>query len=116
MQYTTRASEAPCRHCRRPLIYAWDDGVLVRADALALDPVVASALREAGRRVYALTEGRNLVYEPSERAGTLRLVSTRHAEHECRRPPAPPRRPAEQLTMFDVQSVRPPAHRIGGMR
>lgn len=89
--YSTTASEAPCQHCRRPLIYAWDEGLRVRVDALALDEVVATALREAGRRVYVLTDGRNLVHETAERAGTLRLVRTRHAEHICPRQgrPAP---------------------------
>jgi hypothetical protein len=112
VQHTTTASDAPCRHCHRPLIYAWDEGLLVRADATPLDAVVAAELRRAGRRVYALTEGRNLVYETQERAGTLRLVRSRHAEHVCRRRPvAAPR--SEQLAIFEV---RPPVHRIGGMR
>lgn len=86
MQHTTTASRAPCRHCRRPLLYAWDEGLIVRADAVELDPVVAGALRGAGRYVYALTLGRYLVLETPTRAGSLRMVVSRHAEHVCRRP------------------------------
>lgn len=115
MQYTTIASDAPCRHCRRPLLYAWDEGLLVRADAAALHAVVAVELRRTGHRVYALTEGRNLVYETVERAGTLRLVQSRHAEHVCRRSPPVASKP-QQLAIFELDTVRPPAHRIGGMR
>lgn len=105
------ASEAPCQHCRRPLLYAWDEGLRVRADATALDNAVAEALRGAGRRVYVLTDGLNLVHETTERAGTLRLVRSRHVEHACRRRPRE-YAPAvhEQLEMFDHESVRPPAH------
>ncbi len=112
MQYTTRASEAPCRHCRRPLIYAWDDGLLVRADAAPLHAVVAAALRDAGRRIYACTDGGNLVYEPVERAGTLRLVRTRHAEHICRRPPATAE-PGQQLGLFDIEQAHTQAPQRG---
>lgn len=89
MQHTTRASEAPCRHCRRSLLYAWDEGLLVRADAAPIEKPVAAALRAAGRNVYALTEGGNLVRETTHRYGSLRLVASRHAEHVCPRPPAP---------------------------
>lgn len=110
-QYTTTASEAPCRHCRRPLIYAWDEGLLVRVDALALDAVVAAALRDAGRRVYAYTEGRHLVHETAQRAGTLRLVRSRHAEHRCAKRPAVPA-PAEQVALFEIDP--PPQRRPGG--
>jgi hypothetical protein len=100
VQHTTFASEAPCRHCRRPLIYAWDEGLLVRADKAPLDPLVASLLRGSGRRVYVLTDGGNLVYEPSERVGTLRLARSRHAEHVCRQRPSTPVRKHEQLAMI----------------
>lgn len=112
--HSTTASEAPCQHCRRPLLYAWDEGLRVRVDAAALDEAVAAALREAGRRVYALMYGRNLVLETVERAGSLRLVVSRHAEHVCRQQCAPIVQ--EQLELFDHDSVRPPARRDRGQR
>lgn len=84
MQHTTAASEAPCRRCRMPLLYAWDEGLLVRADAGPLDAVVAAVLRGAGCHVYALTIGRHLVLEDATRVGSLRYVVSRHAAHACR--------------------------------
>lgn len=84
MQHTTTASYAACRHCRRSLIYAWDEGLLVRADANPLDDVVSRGLRNAGRHVYALTRGRYLILETADRVGALRMVVSRHAEHVCR--------------------------------
>lgn len=115
--HSTTASEAPCQQCRRPLLYAWDEGLRVRVDAAPLDEVVAAALREAGRRVYALSYGRNLVHETPERAGSLRLILSRHAEHVCRlqaQQCAPTVQ--KQLELFDHESVRPPAHRDRGQR
>lgn len=87
MQHTTDASQAPCRHCRRRLLYAWDEGLRVRADATPLDPVVTAALRSAGVRVYALTLGGHLVWETAVQVGQLRHVVSRHAEHVCVRAP-----------------------------
>lgn len=112
--HSTIASEAPCRRCRRPLWHAWDDGLLVRADALPLDTAVAVALREAGRLIYVHTLGGHLVRETREKYGSLRLVRTRHLEHLCPRPlPAGSR--FENLELFDLESVRPPARRNGGL-
>jgi hypothetical protein len=112
---STQVSEAPCRHCRRPLIYGWDEGLLVRADALALDELVAAALRDAGRRVYVVTEGRQIIRETADRAGSLRLARSRHAEHLCR---AEVTKVApvvqKQLELFDHESVLPPARGEGG--
>lgn len=107
VQYTTRASEAPCRQCRSGLLYAWDDGRLVRADAKPLDEGVAAALRGAGYVVFALTYGRNLVHETPERHGHLRLVLSRHSAHVCRQQQCAPR-VQKQLELFDHESVRPP--------
>lgn len=83
MQHTTLSSEAPCRRCRRPLIYAWDEGLLVRVDADELDAVVAGAARAAGLEVYAHTCGGHLIREDAYRAGSLRLVTSRHLTHQC---------------------------------
>lgn len=116
MQHTTLASEAPCWHCRRPLIYAWDEGLLVRADRAPLDAVVATLLRDSGRRVYVLTHGGNLVHESPERVGALRLARTRHAEHVCSRAPATSVRKPRQLEMISRHSVSPPTRQIGGMQ
>ena len=102
MQHTTRASEAPCRGCRRPLLYAWDEGLLVKADAVALDEAVAAALRGAGRSVYALTHGRHLVLETPRRAGTLRLVISRHARHVCTAVENHAPLVQKQLELFDL--------------
>lgn len=110
LQHTTAASEAPCRRCRRPLLYAWDEGRLVRADAPALDAAVVAALRGAGRRVFVLTAGRHLVHETAERVGTLRLAQSRHVEHACPQAPVTGAG-AAQLEMFPADSVRPPARR-----
>lgn len=112
--HSTTASEAPCRHCRRPLWHAWDEGLLVRADCLALDAPVAVALRESGRTIYALTHGGHLVQETRERYGTLRLVRTRHAVHLCARAPADRTRSTEQLGLFDLETTRPPTRGNGG--
>jgi hypothetical protein len=106
VQHTTRASEAPCRGCRRPLLYAWDEGLLVKADAVELDDVVAAALRGAGHRVYALTHGRHLVLETPRRAGTLRLVLSRHARHVCTAPEKRALLVQEQLELFDLDGGR----------
>lgn len=114
--HSTTASEAPCQHCRRPLLYAWDEGLRVRVDAAVLDAAVAGALREVGRRVYALTYGRNLVHETAERAGTLRLVISRHVEHACPAGEKLAQPVQKQLELFDHESVRPPAHRDRGQR
>lgn len=114
--YSTTASEAPCQACRRPLLYAWDEGLRVRVDTLALDEAVAAALRDAGRVVYVLTQGLNLVRETAERAGSLRLVRSRHAEHICRKAPKLAPVVHENLELFDLESVRPPAHRREGDR
>lgn len=100
MQHTTTASEAPCQQCRRQLLYAWDEGLLVRADAAPLDPPVAAALRVAGRDVYALTEGGNLIRETVYRHGSLRLVRTRHAAHVCPRARRLEFDPPAQLELF----------------
>lgn len=83
MQHTTTASRAPCRRCRRQLLYAWDEGLIVRADAYPLDDVAVVALRAAGRPVYALSWGRHLMLESPERVGSLRHVVSRHADHVC---------------------------------
>lgn len=113
--YSTAASEAPCRHCRRPLLHAWDEGLLVRADAAAIDEPVAAVLRDLGRAVYVLTAGRSLVRETAERVGSLRNVTSRHAAHEC--PAEPKSLPVryEKLELFDLDSVRPPSRGTGGM-
>lgn len=103
--HSTIASEAPCRRCRRPLWHAWDDGLLVRADAYALDAAVAVALRESGRLIYVLTEGGHLVRETREKYGSLRLARSRHLEHLCPRVPADHTR-TTQLGLFDLESVR----------
>jgi hypothetical protein len=106
VQHTTTASEAPCRRCGRLLLHAWDEGLIVRADASALAPQVAAALRDMGRRVFARTRGGYLVYEPAERLGSLRMVVSRHAEHLCRGSvPAARTRTARQLTLFDQRGI-----------
>lgn len=119
MQHTTTASEAPCRHCRRPLLYAWDEGLLVRADVVELDPAVAAALRAAGRRVYARTDGGHLVLETLGRVGTLRLLRSRHAEHVCSRmrdrDGSAPMSVDSDPGLFDLDSVRPPRRWSGGV-
>lgn len=85
----------------------------MRVDAAALDLAVAQALRGAGHHVYVLTQGGNLVHETEARAGTLRLVVSRHAEHVCRSAPRPAPK-IENLELFDLDSVRP-ARGNGGM-
>jgi hypothetical protein len=83
------------------LLYAWDEGVLVKANREAVDLPVANALRAAGRVVYVLTEGRWLVRETAERAGTLRLVASRHPEHVCPSEPVSAPVVHKQLEIFD---------------
>lgn len=114
--HSTMASEAPCRRCRRPLLHAWDEGLLAHVDALSLDLAVAQALRAAGRLVYVRTEGGWLIRETAERAGSLRLVRSRHVEHTCPAEPVSASVVHEQLGLFDHGSVRPPAHRDRGQR
>lgn len=114
MQHSTTVSEAPCLHCRRQLLYAWDDGLLVRADALPLAPPVAHELRRAGRRVYVRTDGGHLVLETLSRIGTLRLVRSWHAVHICPAVPADRTRTTARQLEFDLGDVRPPA-RQGGL-
>jgi hypothetical protein len=101
MQHTTAVSEAACRHCGRPLLYAWDEGLLIRADAEELADAVAAGLRAAGLPVYVRTHGGNLIHETPERAGTLRLARSRHVEHRCSRR-SRPGVVAEQLA-FDLR-------------
>jgi hypothetical protein len=115
MQHTTTSSETVCRNCRRPLLHAWDEGLLVKADAAPLNEVVADALRDAGARVYARTRAGHLIYESADRIGVLRLVVSRHAEHACRGETALPVRRHRQLELFDHESVHPPARRNGGL-
>lgn len=112
MQHTTLASEAPCLHCRVPLLYAWDEGLLVRAEARPLDLAVAHALRRAGRNVYVRTHGDNLIHETPQRVGTLRLVRSRHVEHLCPRVSDSVRPVGRQLE-FDLGDVRPRAQQGG---
>jgi hypothetical protein len=100
MQHTTLISEAPCLHCRTPLLYAWDEGLLVRADAREIDLPTANTLRFRGRHVYVRTHGGNLIHETLQRVGTLRLLRSRHVEHDC------PRKP-------DLGHVRPRAQQGG---
>jgi len=113
--YSTRASEAPCTACRRLLVHGWDEGLAVRAEAVRIDLVVADALRALGRAVYVVTEGGWIIRETTDRAGTLRLVRSRHAEHICPRRPAVVAPAHEQLELVDLGSVHPPAHGNGGM-
>lgn len=111
MQHTTLASEAPCLHCRIPLLYAWDEGLLVRAEARPLDLAVAHALRRAGRNVYVRTHGDNLIHETLGRVGTLRLVRSRHVEHEC--PRKAQAAAAGQQLELDLPTVHPRAQQGG---
>jgi len=96
------------------LLHAWDEGLLVRADAAAVDEPVAAALRGLGRAVYVLTTGRSLVRETAERVGSLRNVVSRHPEHVCPRAPAAGPR-YERPALFDLDEAHPPAPRNGGM-
>lgn len=114
MQHTTLASEAPCLHCRAPLLYAWDEGVLVRADRAPLAVSAAYRAIGRGREVYVLTHGGNLIREDARRLGTLRLMRSRHLAHDCPRRPAAPAGENQQLELFGPGTVRPPAQ-TGGL-
>lgn len=97
------------------MLHAWDEGLLVRADAAAIDEPVAAVLRSLGRAVYVLTAGRSLVRETAERVGSLRNVTSRHAAHECTAAPQSLPVRYEKLELFDLDSVRPPSRGTGGM-
>jgi hypothetical protein len=85
----------------------------VRVDALPVDEPVAAVLRDLGRAVYVLTQGRSLIRETPDRAGSLRAVVSRHVAHACPAEPTPAT-PARQLGLFDLESVQP-ARGNGGM-
>ncbi len=81
--HSTQAS-ITTHHCGRPILNAWDDGLLVRAEPRALTPTAADALHAAGWPLYVLTAGRHLVRLTDERLGGPPYGAL-HAEHRCPR-------------------------------
>lgn len=85
---STTASETTCRECRRPILNAWDEGLLVRVELEPLGDVGAVHHEEAqailaGRYTYVRPASGDLILRTAERITSGHPAGKVHASHVC---------------------------------